>query len=605
MVKKPNKTSTMRTVWDLSPLFTADHDSAIKVAAEEARSATWSFVEKWERRNDYLKNPKVLQQALADYESWLTRFGADSRRNYYFWLRSEIDRNNTKIKAELSQARQSAQELWNSIQFFTLRLAKIPANQQAQLLQAKELRRYRYFLERLFAEAKYLLTENEEKIINHLQGSAYINWVSLTEDALAKESRLIKLAGKKQTKNFAELCSLISEQNQTVRDQAAQAINDILKQHRDTAVAEINSVLEYKKNIDDIRQVSRPDAIRHLEDDIDSQTVDRLLAVVEKNNHLAKKFYGLKAKLFGKRQIAYHERNLAWGQTTIYPLATAITIVRETLSELGGDFSEIFDNLLRHGQIDALPRLGKSDGAFCAHQLITHPSYILLNHTGTAQDVLTLAHETGHAINNEMIKTKQSAIYFATPTATAEVASTLFENLVLQKMISRETNEKKRLSLLLMKLNSDVSSIFRQVAAYRFEQTLHQHFRQTGFLSAEKIGQLFTRQMKSYLGPAVAIDPGSENWWIYWSHFRNFFYVYSYASGLLIANYLQQGIRADRHFIEPIKELLSAGTSEAPEKLFHRLGVDINSDNFWSTAVCNIAQELQEAEKLAKKFLKK
>jgi len=55
------------------------------------------------------------------------------------------------------------------------------------------------------------------------------------------------------------------------------------------------------------------------------------------------------------------------------------------------------------------------------------------------------------------------------------------------------------------------------------------------------------------MGEFVEQSEGAENWWIYWHHIRTFFYVYSYASGLLISKSLQSMVRKDKKTIQKVK----------------------------------------------------
>ena len=137
---------------------------------------------------------------------------------------------------------------------------------------------------------------------------------------------------------------------------------------------------------------------------------------------------------------------------------------------MGGD-PYCFNEFDEKNQIDVYPRDNKASGAFCADQSAILPTYILLNYTNQWRDVRTLAHEVGHGINNELTRKGVRPIYFGTPTSTAEVASTFFEDLVLASARAK-AEPKERLALLIDKLDDEVSSIFRQVAAYRFEQKL-------------------------------------------------------------------------------------------------------------------------------------
>ncbi|MCX6713859.1 MAG: M3 family metallopeptidase [Candidatus Vogelbacteria bacterium] len=264
----------------------------------------------------------------------------------------------------------------------------------------------------------------------------------------------------------------------------------------------------------------------------------------------------------------------------------------------------MFDNFVKNGQIDVYPKQNRSDGAFCTHMSANEPTYILLNYTDQLNDVTTLAHEFGHGLNNELIKQSQPELYFDTPVSTAEVASTFVEDFVLEE-ISKRASEETKLSLMMAKLDDDVATIFRQVAAYRFEQALHKNFRAQGYLSKKEIGNLFLENMKAYTGGAMEYPAGTENWWIYWSHFRNFFYVYSYASGLLISKSLQALVRKDQKNTSRVEKFLSAGTSDSPTTIFAELGLDIKDKNFWQQGLNEIENLLNETEKLYNSLAKK
>jgi len=217
------------------------------------------------------------------------------------------------------------------------------------------------------------------------------------------------------------------------------------------------------------------------------------------------------------------------------------------------------------------------------------------------KDVETLAHELGHGINDELMKEKQNSINFGTPLSTAEVASTFVEDFVMDELM-READDETRLALMVTKLDSDISSIMRQIACYKFEQDLHKEFREKGHLSKDDIGKIFMKNMKDYMGDAVEQSPGSQNWWVYWSHIRSFFYVYSYSSGLLISKSLQASVKKDKKFIEKVKEFLSSGLSASPKDIFKKTGIDITDKGFWNNGLDEVESLLGETEKLAKKL---
>ena len=108
--------------------------------------------------------------------------------------------------------------------------------------------------------------------------------------------------------------------------------------------------------------------------------------------------------------------------------------------------------------------------------------------------------------------------------------------------------------------------------------------------------------MEAYMGDFVEQSPGSENWWVYWGHFRRFFYVYSYASGLLISKSLQNSVKNDPGFVQKVKAFLAAGSSDSPKNIFMNLGIDIGDKSFWDKGLNELEVLLAETEKLAGKL---
>ncbi len=590
-------------VWNLAHLFDNDEDPRIEKKRNLVEQKSYAFINTWKGLTDYLRDPALLKKALDEYEEWKRYYGSEGDEGYYFWLRTSQNQNDPVLKAKFNLIEQFSKKIQNDIQFFYLRIAKIPERLQKKFIQYPGLKEYRHYLDRLFAESKYLLSEPEERIMNLKSPSSYANWVKMTSSFLAKEERSVISENRQRgMKPFSEIASLMNSRQKKVRDSAAKAFNDILKKHVDVAEAEINSVFANKKVDDELRGLSRPELARHISDDIDPEIVDTLIKTVSERFDIPSRFYALKARLLKVRKLRYHERNVEYGTISRkYSYQDSLKLIIKVFRNLDQMFARILDGFIHNGQFDVYPRKGKSGGAFCAHNLISQPTYILLNHTNRLNDVLTLAHELGHGINNELIRGKQNSLNFGTPISTAEVASTFMEDFVLQEIV-RKADDELRLSIMMMRLNDEVSTIFRQVACYRFEQELHDQFRQKGYLSKEDIGRLFRKHMASYMGDSVEQSPGSENWWVYWGHIRSFFYVYSYASGLLISKSLQNSVKEDPRFIGKVKEFLSAGLSDSPKNIFLRLGIDITDKQFWDRGLEEVENLLNETIHLAEKL---
>jgi oligoendopeptidase F len=596
-----------KTEWDLSHL---EKGKSFEEKRKEWEKATEDFISKWKNRRDYLENPGALKEALDEYEKWSEYYGSSgdefsalssSDETYYFWLKTQISQNDPELKAKYNKVDEFSKDLGNRISFFRISLSEIQEKKQKMFLEAPELAKYRHFLMRIFEKSKYMLGQKGEEIMSLKSSSSYSFWKDMLSGFLSKEERkVLDETGKAINATQEKLLSLLYNKNKKIRDEAARAFNDILNKYRDVSEAELNAILENKKTDDKIRGFKRPDQERHLNDNIKTETIDSLVDAVTKRFSISKEFYKLKAKLLKQDKLEYYERMVEYGETDKhYSYEDSVRIIRKVFGNLDSKFREIFDNFVNSGLIDVYPKNGKRGGAFCVRVLKTQPVYIMLNHTNKLRDVTTFAHELGHGINNELSK-KQPAVYFDVSTATAEVASTFMEDFVLQELM-KEADDELRLSLIIAKLDDDVASIMRQIACYNFEREIHEKFREKGFLSKEEIGKIFHEHMGSYMGDYVKISPESENWWIYWPHIRMDFYVYSYASGLLISKALQRKAKENLGFIEKVKEFLSAGISESPEDIFKKMGIALD-EKFWNQGLDEVQDLLNEAKELARKL---
>lgn len=584
-------------------MFNSDNDPKIEEEKKILLKKSEEFVNKWKNRTDYLESPEVLKEALDDYEAWHKDHGSDGNQGYYFGLRMSQESDSSELKAKFNKLKDVALKIGNEMQFFTHRIARIPEYQQRKFLDFQELKVYKHFLERLFVEAKHLLSEDEEKIMTLKYSTSHANWARMTDEFLSKEEcSIIDEDGTKKSKNFNEVISLTSSKNKPTRDSAAKAINKVFEKYIEIGEAEMNSIFENKKVDDELRKFQRPESDRHLSDDIDTEVVDALSKAVSKRFDLSQKYYELKAKLFGVKKLEYHERNVPYGDLDKkYSYDEAVDLCYDVFKNLDSEFAAIFKKLIEEGHVDVFPKKGKTGGAFCACDGTKKPTYILLNFTGKLRDAATIAHEMGHAINDELMKTKQNELSFGVPLCIAEVSSTFMEDFVFEELL-KEANEELRLALMFEKLGEEISTIPRQIACYTFEQEMHKTFREKGYLNNKEIGEIFQKNMKSYMGPFVKQSKGSQNWWLYWNHIRRFFYVYSYASGLLISKSMQHKLRKDKNFIFKIKEFLSAGTSDSPKNIFLRMGIDITNQEFWNEGLLEIETLLKETEELAKKM---
>lgn len=597
-------TQKIKTAWDLSPIYKNPNDPQIEKDRKTVFRESYKFINKWKDRSDYLNDPKILKIALDEYSHWIENYGPSGKEGYYLFLQSSLDENDTKLKAKIQKLTDFSLKISNDIQFFEMRVSKIDKKEQPKFLNNPLLKDYQHFLKRSFESAKHLLTEPEEKILNLQSGPAFGKWVEMVSGLVAKEEAVvIDEDGKKKKKTVSEIGNMVLSYSKKTRKSAILALDEIAEKYVDVAESELNAILEYKKISDNLRGFTRPDQARHISDDIDSAVVDTMVKSVKSRLDIPKKYYELKAKLLGLKKLEPWDRSAPYGKVKRqYTFEQATNIVKGAFDRIDKDFSNMFVSFLSNGQIDVYSKKGKTGGAFCVYDHIKKtPHYILLNFNGSVRNITTIAHEMGHAINHELIRRNQNGLNDSSSLATAEVASIFMEDFAFQELIEKSKDE-DRLSLLMQDIEESLGSTVKQISAYSFEQDLHSTHRKEGYLSKDRIRELFNKNMNESLGKTAKITKIGQDKWVIWPHFRMFFYVYSYSSGLLISKALQRKFKKDPNFISEIKEFLSAGSSDSPSNIFKKMGINIRDEKFWLEGLQEIDDQVKEATILAKKL---
>jgi len=369
----------------------------------------------------------------------------------------------------------------------------------------------------------------------------------------------------------------------------------VLKKISDFSESEINAVITDKKINDKLRGFKTPyeATVKGYENDL--KTVKDLVEAVTRNFSIAHKFYKIKSEILGERKLSYADRGAKIGKAEIeIPFEEAAKRVIKSFSEANTEFGNFVNESFQKGLVDVFPKKGKHGGAFCSSG-IGMPTYILLNHIPDFRSMTTLAHEMGHGIHAKYSK-KQRPLYEGHTIATAEVASTFFENLVFEEAL-QNISPKEKMVLLHDKISDDIATIFRQIACFNFEYDLHMSIRKEGFLPKEKIAELLNKHMQNYLGPTFELTPKDGYFFVNWSHIRSFFYVYSYAFGQLISDALYIRYKKDRKKIADVIQFLSAGCSDSPENIFKKIGINPNRKLF-ETGLNRIKENVDELEKL-------
>jgi oligoendopeptidase F len=580
--------------WELNRLFYSSlKDPKLARDVERGEQAVDAFVEKYRADKRWLFESRVLAAALTAYE----KLSLESKAApiMYASYRKELNANDKEAEALVNTLSERFTKRGNKLLFFELELAKVPENIRRKFLRAPELKRFRYWLKRLFETAKHNLSEPEERLAGLLADASFGRWVQMMENLL--NTRAVKSGGKKMPLNEALMS--VSKLPTAKRRALHKAIMAELKGLGEVAESELNAVVSRKKVMDELRHFDEPVDATILGYENDKQSVLALVDAVSKNFDLSKRFYKVKTKLLKAGALTYADRSAPVGKVSKkISFEEAAALVRKAFAKLHPRYAAIFERLLKNGQVDVYPKAGKTGGAYCSH-MTGEPTMLLLNHVDNANSLLTLAHEMGHAIHSERSK-KQKPLYEGYSIAAAETASTFFERAAFEALAAT-LPEHERLVALHDRVQDDISTVFRQIACFNFETEMHQQIREKGLLTKEKLAKLMNKHMASYLGEAVTLTPEDGYFFVAWSHIRRFFYVYSYAWGLLTSRALWERVKKDKKFVGKVDEFLQSGGSASPEDIFKKCGLNLYSPKVFLEGLKSIEKDVAELEQAVAK----
>ena len=576
----------MKTAWDLSLLYSSLKDPRIEQDMKKAERATAQFAKKWKGTKKYLSSPLVLKEAIDEYQELIN---ISSGAPYlYAMYRKILNTHDKEAEAVTAQLDERLSKLSVCIEFFGLSIGKIPKEKQSTFLKHKALAPYAYFLSQIFEHSSHDLTEAEERILTLTSDIRYGRWVQATDNIL--NAHTVSWKGKKIP--LAEAQEKVSMLPMEERRALHIKINEVYKAVAPVAEGEVNAVITNKKIGDELRGYKTSYEATVKGHGNTMKSIESLVKAVEETYPVVHKFYKHKAKLLKEKVLMYADRSAPIGIVKHeYSFEQSVEIVRKAFFNLKPEYADIFDRLLNKGQVDVFPKTGKEGGAFCSSNTGT-PTFVLLNHVGKVRSLMTLAHEMGHAIHAERSKT-QPAIYQGHSTAVAETASTFFEQVVFDALFET-LSEEERLVAFHDHVQDSIATIFRQVAAFKMEVELHDEIKKKGYIPKEQMAAIHNKHMSSYLGKSVMLQEDDGYAFVSWSHIRRFFYVYTYAYGLLVSRALYARVKKNPQAIEEVDAFLSAGGSMSPKDIFKKVGLNVESPTFWKMGLASMEADIEQ-----------
>jgi oligoendopeptidase F len=479
--------------------------------------------------------------------------------------------------------------------FFPLELNRIDDAVIETAMQTAELGHYRPWIEDLRKDKPYQLEDRVEQLFHEKSQSGYTAWNRLFDQTIA--GLRFKVGSKELA--IEPTLNFMQGRDPKMRKAAAEAIAKTFKANERTFALITNTLAKDKEISDRWRGFADIADSRHLNNRVEREVVDALVASVRAAYpRLSHRYYQLKARWFKKKRLPHWDRSapLPFAATGTIAWPEAKSMVLTAYRGFSPEMADIAERFFADRWIDAPVRAGKAPGAFSHPTTPSAHPYVLMNYQGKPRDVMTLAHELGHGVH-QVLAAKNGALMAPTPLTLAETASVFGEMLTFRRLLSQTKSEKQRQALLAGKVEDMINTVVRQIAFYSFERLVHSE-RKNGEMTPERIGQLWLSVQGESLGPAIEIRPGYENFWMYIPHFiHSPFYVYAYAFGDCLVNSLYAVYEhAAEGFAERYLAMLAAGGTKHYSELLKPFGLDAKDPKFWDGGLSVISGMIDELE---------
>jgi len=481
--------------------------------------------------------------------------------------------------------------------FFTLELNRIDDALIEKALQNPAFGHYRPWVEDVRKERPYQLDDKIEQLFHEKSVTGRGAWNRLFDETLAMMR--FKIDGEELPLEPA--LNVLMDPSEEKRHRAADVISETLRGQLRTFTLVTNVLAKDKEISDRWRGFKDIADDRHLSNRVERELVEALVSAVRASfPRLSYRYYALKAKWFGKKQLEYWDRNAPLPE--IETRTIGWNEARDTVLSAYGAFSPKMASVAKRffddRWIDAPSRPGKAPGAF-AHPTVpsAHP-YVLVNYLGKPRDVMTLAHELGHGVH-QVLAAPNGALMAPTPLTLAETASVFGEMLTFRSLLSKITEPREKKAMLAQKVEDMLNTVIRQIAFYTFERRVHTE-RKNGELTSEQLGKIWLDVQSESLGPAIHLGEGYDVYWTYIGHFIHApFYVYAYAFGDCLVNSLYAVYeKSNAGFAERYLAMLAAGGTKHHSELLKPFGLDARDPKFWQTGLDLIDSMITEIEKL-------
>ena len=453
-----------------------------------------------------------------------------------------------------------------------------------------------------------LLSVPEEQLITALATNGLHTWGNLYTELAGT----LKCEINQEQIGLAKAANLLSHPDSNTRQAAWEGIRTAWREHQSPVAAGLNAINGWR--IEETQKRASQRELHYLDKSchqsrISRKTLDALIETTYQHREIGHRALKAMAKVLGQDQMN------AWDVMAPPPVAEeaenisfedAIALIAKAFNHLTPEMGDFATMMAEKGWIDGKPTPNRSTGAYCTKFASPKEPRIFLTYEGTMTNVLTLAHELGHAWHNWVMR-DLSAMKSRYPMTLAETASIFAETLVREALTEAAKTPQQQLEIAWQDAQEAAIMLLNIPARFEFEKRL---------VEARKIGALRPAQL------CTLMNESWEKWFedslaqyddLFWASKLHFsisslgFYNYPYLFGYLfsLGIYAQQENYGDQ-FNQRYTDLLrDTGTMTAEEVVQKHLSKDLSQPDFWKNSLSIVERSVANFEDLVEQVTSK
>jgi pepF/M3 family oligoendopeptidase len=453
------------------------------------------------------------------------------------------------------------------------------------------LKPYQYHLDSIKDRAQYVLSDQEEALISKLMQTGSSAWGRLQ----SLLTSIVEVEFEGQIVTLSDIRNKAHSKDADVRKKAYEAELLAYKKIDQSVAFSLNGVKGEVNELSALRGFESPLHEAVYNSRLQKKTLDALIASMRNHLPMFRAYLQRKAELLGhKNGLPWYDLFAPMGSSErTFTSKEAIDYVVKNFKSFGDDLADLAQKSYDDEWIDFTPRSGKRGGAFCMNLHPIKQSRILLNFDGSFSNVITLAHELGHAYHGDRIF-KEAMLNASYTMPVAETASTLCETIVKKAALSDSEGE-EQLFILEQSLMGTTQVIVDILSRFIFEENVFEARKKTP-LSPEKYNEMMKKAQLEAYGDALDSNFLHPYMWVNKGHYYSgtlSFYNFPYAFGLLFAKGIYAKFQEKgKGFAQDIDTLLQKTGQMSVEDVASLVGIDVSKEDFWDQSLSVIKEEI-------------